>query len=501
MRIPAFADAGIKQVVNGPITHTPDAGYLMGPAPGLRNYWMCVGASIGITQGPGAGKYLAQWMVHGQTEINVREMDPRRFGPYAIGDYTYERSIDEYHEMYQVRMPGEYRAAGRPQKKTPLYDTLDRKGAQWQEVYGWERAQWFSPDGAPEEYSFRRSSAFDQVGAEVRAVRERVGVADLTAFSKYDVTGADAAALLDRLAANKLPGDGGIRLAHFLTDLGGIESEMTITNLGPDRYYLNSAIVAQQHDLDWLTQHIEPGEDVTITDVTDGYGLLAIAGPRSRDVLAKLTASDLSNEAFGWLTAAEIEVAGVPVRALRISYVGELGWELHLPIEHMAEVYSAIVDAGATYDIVDFGSYAMNVMRIEKGYKAWGAELTTEITPVEAAIEHFVDYRKDFKGKAATVARRDGSIDLILVYCEVDADDADCGGNEPVYDGDRLIGITTSGCWGHTVGASLAFMYVAPGYEAPGTTFEVDLLRSRRRVTVLADAAHDPGNVRPRADA
>ncbi len=498
-RIPAFGDAGIKQVVNGPITHTPDAGYLMGPAPGLRNYWMCVGASIGITQGPGAGKYLAQWMVHGQTEINVREMDPRRFGPYAIGRYTLERSIDEYHEMYQVRMPGEYRAAGRPQKQTPLYATLDAKGARWQEVYGWERAQWFSPDGEPERYSFRRSSAFEQVGVECRAVRDRVGVADLTAFSKYDVTGTDAAALLDRLAANRLPGEGGIRLTHMLTDLGGIESELTITRLGPDRFYLNSAIVAQQHDYDWLTHHVRPGEDVTITDVTDDYGLLAVTGPRSRDLLAKLTGVDLTNGAFRWLTAREIEVAGVPVRALRVSYVGELGWELHHPLDRMAELYAAIQEAGAEYGIVDFGSYAMNVMRIEKAYKAWGVELTTEITPVEADIERFVDYGKDFKGKTATLARRDADLDMFLVYCEVDAGDADCLGNEPAYDGDRMIGISTSGAWGHTVGRSLAFVYVDPEFRAPGSTFDVAILGERRRATVLADAAHDPANRRLRA--
>ena len=269
-RIPAFERAGIKNVVSGPITHTPDAGFLMGPAPGLKNYWMCVGASIGITQGPGVGKYLAQWMVHGQTEINVAEMDPRRFGPYAPGAYTEARSIDEYHEMYQVRMPGEYRAAGRLMKRTPLYDELDSKGAQWQEVWGWERAQYFSPDGSPEEHSFRRSSAFDAVGEEVRAVRERVGVADLTAFSKFEVTGTDAAALLDRLAANKLPtSDGGLRLTHMLTDLGGIECEMTITRFGHDRFYLNSAIVGEQHDFDWLQFHIEPGEDVSVNDVTN----------------------------------------------------------------------------------------------------------------------------------------------------------------------------------------------------------------------------------------
>ncbi len=500
-RIPAFENAGIKTVVSGPITHTPDAGYLMGPAPGLRNYWMCVGASIGITQGPGAGKYLAQWMVHGQTEINVREMDPRRFGPYAPGHYTIERSIDEFHEMYQVRMPGEYRPAGRPVKQTPLYDLLDGKGAQWQEVYGWERAQYFSPDGEPERYSFRRSSAFEPVNAECLAVRDRVGVADLTAFSKFEVTGADAAALLDRLSANRLPvRDGGIRLVHMLTELGGIESEMTISRLGPERFYLNSAIVGEQHDLDWLVQHVEPGEDVSVVDVTDDLGLLAVAGPRARDVLAPLTTADLGNEAFPWLTAREIDVAGVPCIALRVSYVGELGWELHHPIDRMIELYEAIWAQGEPHGIVDFGSYAMNAMRIEKGYKAWGAELTTEITPVEADLGRFVDYDKEFLGRAATVARRDQDepLEMILVYAEVDADGADCRGNEPAYDGDRLMGITTSGAYGPSVDKSLAFVYVDPACSTPGTSFDVEIMGHRRPATVLRDPAYDPKNDKPR---
>ena len=499
-RIPSFEQAGIKKVVSGPITHTPDAGYLMGPAPGLKNYWMCLGASIGITQGPGVGKYLAQWMVHGQTEINVAEMDPRRFGPYAPGDYTEARSTDEYHEMYQVRMPGEYRDAGRPVKRTPLYDTLDAKGAQWQEVWGWERARYFSPDGSPEVYSFRRSSAFDAVGEEVRSIRERVGVADLTAFSKFEVTGRDAAELLDRLAANKLPTrDGGLRLTHMLTDLGGIECEMTITRRGSERFYLNSAIVGEQHDLDWLQFHVKPGEDVTVTDVTNDLGLLAVSGPKSRDVLAKLTDADLTNGSFRWLTGKEIDVAGVPCMALRVSYVGELGWELHHPIDSMSELYEAIHEAGAEHEIVDFGSYAMNVMRIEKGYKAWGGELTTEITPVEADIERFVSYDKDFKGKAATLKRKEGDIRMICVYAELDALDADCRGNEPVYDGDAIVGITTGGTWGHSVGKSLLFAYVEPRLKEPGSTFEVVVMGERRSATVLSEPAWDPKNERLRA--
>ena len=527
MRIPAFVEAGIKQTVSGPITHTPDSGYLMGPAPGLRNYWHCNGASIGITQGPGAGKYLAQWMVHGQTEINVRSMDPRRFGDHTgpRSAFAMAKATDEYHEMYQVRLPGEYRAAGRPQKASPIYGRLDRLGAQWQEVYGWERPQYFSADGAPESHSFRRSNAFHPVGAEVRAVRERVGIADITAFASFEVTGADAAALLDRLSANRLPArDGGIRLVHMLTELGGIECEMTIARLAPDRFYLTSAIMGQSHDLDWLVDHTPAGADVIlhgalsilgtpprrkferkdlqISDVTDSTGILAVTGPRARDVLAPLTDADLGNEAFRWLTAAPISVAGVPCLALRVSYVGELGWELHCGLDRLADLYDAVVAAGEPHGMVHFGSYAMNVMRIEKAYKAWGSELTTEITPIEARLERFVDLSRPFVGRDATVARRDQPepLSMVLVYCEVDATDSDVRGNEPAFDADgNVVGIATSGTWGHTVGRSLAFVYVAPEFEAPGSTFELDLLGERRKATVLAEPAYDPASTAPRA--
>ncbi len=499
-RTPVLEQAGIRRVVCGPITHTPDSGILLGPAPGLKNYWMCVGSSIGICQGPGAGKYLAQWMVHGQTEINVAEMDPRRFGPYAPGDFTHDKAIDEYHEMYQVRMPGEYREAGRPIKQTPLYDTLSREGAQFQEIYGWERARYFSPDGSPEEYSFRRSSAFGPVGEEVNGVRERVGVADLTAFTKLEVTGPDAASLLDRLAANRLPTRrGGIRLAHMLTTLGGIEGEVTITRLGDERFYLNSSIMAEQHDQDWLRHHVLPGEQVTVTDLTDRWGILAVTGPRSRDLLAKLTDADLTTPNFPWLTGQEIEVAGVPCLALRVSYVGELGWELHHPIEGMSGLYAAIKEAGEGLGLVDFGAYAMNVMRIEKAYKAHGFELTTEITPVEADIERFINYRKEFQGKSATLARKETDLAWVLVYGEFDAADADCRGNEPVYGNGTMMGLTTSGAYGYSVGKSLFFAYVHPDYRSPGSEFEIRVMGERRRARVLAAPAWDPRSERLRA--
>ena len=498
-RIPVFAEAGIRTTISGPITHTPDSGYLMGPAPGLKNYWVCAGASIGVTQGPGAGKYLAQWMVHGQTEINVAEMDPRRFGThtYPKGPFAEAKAIDEFHEMYQVRPPGEQRFAGRPIKTTPIYDCFDELGAQWMEIFGWERPQYF---GQPEQHTFRRSNALDAVGDEVRGTRERAGIADLTAFTKIEVTGKDAASLLDRLSANKLPGkDGGMRLTHMLTSQGGIECEMTITRLGPDRFYLNSSIMGQIHDLDWLTQHVLENENVAIRDVTNELAILAVTGPRSRDIIQPLTDTDLSNGRFGWLNAKEINVAGVPCIALRVSYVGELGWELHHPIASMLTLYKALVTSGEPHGLVHFGSYAMNEMRIEKGYKAWGSELTTEITPIEARIERFVDQSKDFIGKEAVVARSKEQLSMVLVYCEVDTEDTECRGNEPIYWNGKLVGITTSGTWSHTSNKSLAFAYVTPDLEQAGSRFEIRIMGQQRNATVLDAPAVDPQNVNLKA--
>jgi dimethylglycine dehydrogenase len=493
-RIPVFAEAGIRTTISGPITHTPDSGYLMGPAPGLKNYWVCAGASIGVTQGPGAGKYLAQWMVHGQTEINVAEMDPRRFGPhtYPKGPFAEAKAIDEFHEMYQVRSPGEERFAGRPIKTTPVYDRFQELGAQWMEIFGWERPQYFGP---AEQHTFRRSNALDAVGEEVRGTRERAGIADLTAFTKIEVAGRDAASLLERLSANKLPAkNGGIRLTHMLTPQGGIECEMTITRLSPDRFYLNSSIMGQVHDLDWLTQHVLEDETVTIRDMTNELAILAVSGPRSREIIQPLTETDLSNGAFAWLNAQEIQVAGVSCIALRVSYVGELGWELHHPIDSMLTLYDALVTSGEPHGLVHFGSYAMNEMRIEKGYKAWGSELTTEITPIEARIERFVDQSRDFIGKDAVVARSKEQLSMVLVYCEVDTKDTECRGNEPVYSNGKLVGITTSGTWSHTSDKSLAFAYVIPELEQAGSRFDIQIMSERRDAVVLNAPVVDPQN-------
>ena len=495
-RIPAFEHAGIKRVVSGPITHTPDGGFLIGPAPGLENFWMCCGAGIGITQGPGAGKYLAQWMVHGQTEVNMREMEARRFGNWSIGGYSLAKALDEYHQMYQVRYPGEFRDPGRPVTTTPIYDRLAARGAVFAETFGWERAKWFSTDGAEEQYGFRRMNWFDAVAGECRAVRERVGVLDLSAFSKFDVTGRDAAAFLDRIVANRVPRNGRIVLAHALTELGGIESEFTVTRLDENRFYLLSGAVARIHDRDWLVQHRREAEDLEITDVTDDYGVLAVTGPRSRELLAGLTDADLGNADFPWLSAREIEIAGIPTRALRVSYVGELGWELHHPMARMEALYDAIMAAGEDYGARDFGLYAMNALRMEKAYKAWGLELTTELTPIEGGLDRFVDMDSRFIGRDAVAERARKGVESRLVYLSVDAADADAHGNEPVHAGGRVVGLTTSGAYGYTVGRSIAFAFVEPDLAAPGTELEIAILGRRCGARVLAEPLYDPGSER-----
>jgi dimethylglycine dehydrogenase len=500
-RIPAFAGAGVLRVVSGLIPHTPDAGPLLGPAPGLRNAWLCCGSGIGVAQGPGAGKYLAQWMVHGQAEIGMREFDPRRFGDWAAGEYGLRRAIDEYQQMYQVRFPGEHRDAGRPVRTSPVHARLAARGAVFAEVFGWERPKWFDRRGEGERYSFRRTNWFGPVAEECRAVRERVGLLDLTSFGKLEVTGRDAAAFLDRLGANRVPRrDGRVVLTHMLTDLGGIECEATVTRLGPERFYVLSAAAAALHDRDWLSQHVAAGEDVVVADVSPAYGVLVLAGPRARDVLGQLTDADLDAAAFPWLAAREIEVAGVPTRALRVSYVGELGWELHHPVEAMPALHDAVTAAGAAHGLAHVGTYTANALRLEKAYRAWGAELTTEVTPLEAGLDRFVAFDKGpFIGREALLrARRDGPR-WRLAYLAVDAVDADPIGNEPVVDADRLVGITTSGAYGPTVGRALAFAYVEPRLAEPGTRLGVTILGEPRPARVLGAPAYDPDSRRLRA--
>ena len=495
-RMPIFAEAGIKRVINGAIPHTPDGNPLLGPAHGVPNAWQCCGSSIGIAQGAGCGKYLAQLMVHGDAEINMACVDPRRFGGYADADYTRAKSFDDYHNMFETPLPGREIQAGRPRRVTPLYEKLTAKGAVYTEVFGWERPKYFAPAGFVEKLQYRRNNVFDLVAAECRAVRERVGIMDLSSFAKFDVSGPGAEALLDRLTANRLPRKpGGICLTHVLSGGGRIEGEWTITRLGDDRFYVVTGAGSERQALDHLA--FAAGEDVTIANVTDAVGMLVVAGPKSRDVLAPLTDADLTNASFRWLTGQEITLAGVPVRALRVSYVGELGWELHAPMAQLETLYDAVRASGAAHGIADFGSHAVNALRMEKGYRGFGTELTNEITLIEADCQRFYAPEKgDFRGRAATEAVRRKGIATKLVYGEVAATDCDIHGGEAVMQGDRVVGVCTSGGFGHATGKSLAFAYVSPDATSG---LEVVILGERRALTLLDAPAWDPSNARQKA--
>jgi dimethylglycine dehydrogenase len=501
VRVPLFADAGIQSIVNGPDGYTPDGRCLMGPVPGLPNYHVLAGFSIfGIVFGGGAGKYAAEWIVDGQPSDNMWEIDVRRFGEYARStDYVAERALDVYGHEYAIHYPELERPAGRPLKTGPLYDRLLDKGAVYGARFGWERPLWFAPEvDVQDVYSFRRGSWHDAVAAESRAVRERVGVLDQTSFAKYEVSGPGASAFLDRLCANKLPGaPGRMVLTQMCTPKGGIECDLTVTKIGDDRYYIISAAGTESHDLAWIERHLPEDGSVRLDNVTTRYGCLTLAGPRSRDLLQALTRSDCSNEAFPFFRCRELMVGMGPVRALRVSYVGELGYELHHPIEYQRHLYDLLMEEGRQYEIVDFGYRALDAMRLEKAYRLWGVDMSADYTPIDAGLQRFVDFGKgDFIGRDALVAQREQGATQALACLVVETDDRDAHGFEPVRSGGEIIGYVAAGGYGPVVEKSIALAYLPTDFLAPGTELTVQLGGEEVKATVVEQPLYDPDNER-----
>ena len=503
-RVPIFAEVGIKDIINGPIAYTPDGSPLVGPAWGLKNYWINEGHSFGVTAAGGSGKYLAEWIVEGEPSIDMLGVDPRRYGDYANKPYTKIKNEEAYEHVFIIHYTDEERPAARPAKQSPCHDRLDRAGAVWGQRYGWERPNWFAPQGVAREddWSFRRSAYFEHVGNEAKHMREKVGLIDLTSFSKFEVSGPGAEAYLDRLVANKLPSKvGRMSLSHALNKHGGVRSEFTITRLSEDRFYLISSGAAERYDWDLLVKNLPDDHSVRLDKITTSRGVFVLAGPDARKVLQPLTDSDLSNEAFPWLTAQSINVglAG-DVRALRVNFVGELGWELHHPIEYQNHIYDEIMRAGADHDIRLAGMRAMDVMRIEKSYRMWGQDLTREYSALEAGLQRFVRLNKgDFVGRDALVRQQEAGVPQSFITLEVAAQDADCLGNEPLYQNSDMVGRVTSGAYGHVVAKSLALAYVRPEVAEPGTDLEVEILGERFPATVIPESPCDPDNLRLRA--
>ncbi len=498
-RMPIFADLGIQREVHGAISHPPDGNPLIGPAPGVRNYWCCCGTQIGIGWGPGLTRELARWMVHGAADISMRDYDPRRFGSYATKDWQVTKAHEDYKLRHEIPFPHFNRLAGRPIKPSPLYNRLKAKGAVFEEVYGHERPRWFAKDGVEQRdhYSFRRNVVHDMVAAECRAVREAVGIMDISAFTKVEISGPDARALLDRLVANRLPQKvGGIALTHMLNRRGRIELETTVVKLAEDRYYLVCAAFFEQRLLDHLSQQRDE-ENVDIILRSDDWAALSLNGPRAREVLAACTEADLSNAGFKWLTAQEIDVAGHRLWAFRMSYAGELGWELHMPRDSALAVYDALWAAGAPHGIADYGSFGMNALRMEKAFKGAG-ELTNEVTLAEADVLRFARTDKDYLGKDQTL---NPDLRWVCAYLEIEPDGENDGhGGEAVLLDGQVVGSTASVAYGHTVGKILAFAYVKPQANVPGTEVQVVIAGTPRAGRILGAPAYDPQSLRPRTD-
>ena len=527
-RVPAFGEVGIKKVYNGAIAYTPDGSPIIGPAWDLRNFWLNEGHSFGVTAAGGAGWQLAEWIIEGEPGIDMMGVDPRRFGPYASRGYLREKNEEAYAKVFTVHYPDEERPAARPLKQSPCYGRMKALGAVFGTVFGWERPNWFAPAGygldeaalakpdvllnenhapAPpgerprEKWSFRRSNYFEHVGLECRHVHEKVGLLDMTAFSKFEVSGPGAEAWLDGLLANRLPQKvGRLGLTYLLSKNGGVRSEFTVFREAPERFYLVSAGALERHDGDYLDK-LQPGDgSVTIRRMTTQYGVLVVAGPRARDLLGKITDADLSSAAFPWLTGKFIDIGAARTRALRVNFVGELGWELHHPIEMQNYIFDRLIEAGREFDLKPFGIRAMDSLRLEKSYRLIPRELSIEYAAFESGLDRFVRPDKgDFIGRAALLAWQRSGFRNRLVTMEVHGvTDADARGSEPIYRGAELVGRCTSGGFGWRVGKSLALAMVKPELGQTSSELEIAILGRRHKATVIPDSPFDPTNERLR---
>ena len=502
-RVPAFGEVGMKQVYNGAIAYTPDGNPIVGPAWDIDNFWLSEGHSFGITAAGGAGWQLAEWIVEGEPTIDMLGVEPRRFGDYATREYLVEKNEEAYAHVFVTHYPDEERPAARPLRTAPCYERMKNKGAVFGQKFGWERPNFFAAGDMPQEddWSFRRSRWFEAVRREVDNVTSNVGLLDMTAFAKCRVSGPGAEAFLDGLVANTLPANvGGLSLAHALNGNGGIHSEFTIRREAGDSFYLVSAGALQRLDHDYLRRYMPRDGSVEFTPLTGAAGVLVLAGPKARQLLSRVTSADLSNDAFRWLTAQDIVVGMAPVNAMRVNFVGELGWELHHPIEYQNHIFDRLFEAGEDLGLEPFGIRAMDSMRIEKSYRMVGTELSIEYSAYESAMDRFVKPDKgDFLGREALLASQAAGLSSRLVTLEVhDVDDADALGNNALLKDGEIVGRATGGNYGFRVGKSLALGMVQPEIAEPGSELEIEILGKTYAATVIPDSPFDPRNERLR---
>ncbi|PJF09488.1 FAD-dependent oxidoreductase [Pseudorhodobacter sp. MZDSW-24AT] len=511
-RLPSSETVGLKDDFNGPICYTPDGNPLVGPVPGLRNMWIAEGFSFGITAAGGTGYYLAQMMTQGEAEIDMASLDPRRYGQWMTTEYAARKNEECYEHVFILHHPDEEREACRPLRTAPVYDRQKALGAQFGQVNGWERPIYYGPKDAPEDFdhharSFRRGAWWQYAVEEAKAIRETAGLIDATAFTKHLVRGPGATQFLDWFTCNKLPAVGRINLTYALTPTGTTRTEYTIVRLAQDEYYLVSAGAWTDYDADFLRKCAQDKAPefghIDIHDVTTQWGVFALAGPNARKILAEIVKDAnpetvLSNKRFPWLSMRNIELGMVPVRAIRVAYTGELGWELHHPIEMQRHLWDLLLKAGEKHGMKLVGARAQNWLRQEKSYRAFGNELGRDATPLEAALDRFVDLSKAFQGKEAMLATgiRSKCCTLLIDGPE----DTDPWGKEALLLNGEKVGRLTSGGYSVAFGKQIGMGYVRPDLAEVGTRLKVKILRQEWDAVVVEDSPFDPTNARIRVD-
>ncbi len=498
-RYPVLERVGIKNWVNGAFTFSPDGNPLVGPVRGLRNYWLACGVMAGFLQGGGVGKTLAEWMIHGETEADAWPMDIARYGDFASNrQYIKETTGQFYSRRFVMTYPNEQLPAGRPLKKSPAFDGMDRAGAVWGVSWGLEVPLVFAPEGFQETPTLKRSNAFPIVAEECQAVREGVGLVDISGFSRYEVTGPNADAWLDGLMSTRLPKPGRARLAVMLAPGGRLKGDLTLFNWGDGNWWIMGSYYLREWHMRWFHDHLEEG--VTVRDISDRMVGFGLAGPKSRTVLESLTNADVSHQAMPFLACREMDVGLLRARVGRLSVCGELGYEINCsPAEHIT-LRDTLLEAGSDHGIREFGFYAMNSLRLEKSFGVWNAEFMQAYTPGMTRMDRWIDFAKpDFVGKAAALKEKEqNTAPQRLVTLEVDADDADASGYEPLWRGGKRVGYITSGGYGHHLGKSLAMALVDVEHAEAGSGLTAHIVGRERDVAIVPDSPYDPEGERMR---
>jgi len=505
-RVPGLETAGVKQLLNGPESFTPDGNFILGEAPELKNFFVGAGFNaFGIASGGGAGMALAEWVAKGEPPYDLWPVDIRRFGrPHFDTDWVRTRTLEAYGKHYTLAFPFEEHASGRPCRKSPLYDRLKAQGACFGEKLGWERPNWFADFFANEDpkdvYSYSRQNWFGAVGREHKAVREAAVIFDQTSFAKFVLKGRDAEAALGWIASNDVAKPvGSLIYTQMLNDKGGIECDLTVARIAENEYYIVTGTGFATHDFDWIARNIPEGMQAELVDITSAYSVLSLMGPNARAVLEKVTSSDVSNTAFPFGRVKTVGIAGCPVRALRITYVGELGYELHVPVEYATTVYDALMAAGAGLGLINAGYRAIESCRLEKGYRAWGSDIGPDHTPVEAGLAWAVKTRKNilFRGREAVEGQLSGGVKKMLACFVPDDPDIVLLGRETIYRDGRRVGWLSSGGFGYTIGKAIGFGYVrnplgvTEDFVLSGS-YELDVARERVPCAVSLKPLYDP---------